>query len=85
MQGEGKTVQIDFCKTDKDKLEAYLSLTLENTLVSGFSTSSGGDRPSESLTLNYTKIEFKNTGMGAANETGSPEAVSWDLAMAKGS
>ncbi|MGO9599182.1 MAG: Hcp family type VI secretion system effector [Isosphaeraceae bacterium] len=83
--GEGKDVQIDFCKTDKDKLEPYLSLTLSNTLVSGFSTSSGGDRPSESLTLNFTKIEFKNTGMGSANETGSPESTSWDLAQAKGS
>ena len=82
--GEGKTVNIDFCKTDKDKLEPYLSLTLENTMVSSFSTSSGGDRPSESLSLNFTKIEFKNIGMGSANETGSPEAATWDLAAAKG-
>ena len=83
--GEGKDVQIDFCKTDKDKLEPYLTLTLTNTMVSGYSISSGGDRPSESVSLNFTKIECKNTGMGAANETGSPEAASWDLATAKGS
>jgi len=82
--GEGKDVKIDFCKTDKDKLEPYLSLTLTNTLVSGWSNSSGGDRPSESVTLNFTKIEYKNIGMGAANATGTPESASWDLAKAKG-
>ncbi len=82
--GEGKTVKIDFCKTDKDKFEPYLQLELENTLVSSYSQSSGGDRPMESLSLNYTKITFNNIGMGAANETGSPERASWDLAQGKG-
>jgi len=82
--GEGKTVKIDFCKTDKEKVEPYLSITLSESLVSGHSTSSGGDRPSESVTINYTKIEYKNIGMGAANDTGSPEAASWDLAKISG-
>lgn len=36
----------------------YLTYVLTNTLISGYSLSSGGDRPTESLTLNFTKIEF---------------------------
>src|SRR5215831_13659204 len=40
-QGEGQKVQIDFCKTDKGKLEVYLTLNLENCMISGFSMSSG--------------------------------------------
>lgn len=83
--GEGKTVKIDFCKTDKDKQEAYLQLELENTLVSNYSVSSGGDRPMESLSMNYTKITYNNIGMGAANDTGNPDRAEWDLAQAKGS
>lgn len=83
LQGEGQTVLIDFCKTDKGKLEVYQTYTLTNTMISGYSISSGGDRPSESLSLNFTKIEYKNTAMGAANETGSPESVTYDLAAAK--
>ena len=83
LQGEGQDVEIDFCKTDKGKLEVYLKYMLTNTMISGYSLSSGGDRPSESLSLNFTKIEFKNTGMGKAGETGSPDAVSYDLALAK--
>jgi type VI secretion system secreted protein Hcp len=82
-QGEGKKVVLDFCKTDKGNLEVYMTITLENTLISGFSLSSGGDRPMESLSLNFTKVEFKNTGMGAANDTGAPETVTYDLAAAK--
>lgn len=83
--GEGKSVKIDFCKTDKDAFEPYLQLELENTLVSNYSASSGGDRPMESLSLNYTKITYNNIGMGAANETGQPDRAEWDLALGKGS
>jgi type VI secretion system secreted protein Hcp len=82
-QGEGKDCQIDFCKTDKGKLEVYLTITLTNTMVSGHSHSSGGDRPSESLSLNYTKIEFKNVNMGSDATTGSPDSITYDLSLAK--
>ena len=82
-QGEGKDVQIDFCKTDKGKLEVYLTITMNNTMISGYSLSSGGDRPTESLSLNFTKVEFKNTNMGAAGDTGSPDSITYDLALAK--
>jgi type VI secretion system secreted protein Hcp len=82
-QGEGQKCQIDFCKTDKGKLEVFLTLNLENTVISGHSISSGGDRPTESLSLNFTKVEFKNVNMGAAGDTGSPDSVTYDLATAK--
>ena len=82
-QGEGQKCQIDFCKTDKGILEVYLTLTLTNTMISGLSLSSGGDRPTESLSLNFTKIEFKNVNMGADAAAGSPDAVTYDLALAK--
>jgi type VI secretion system secreted protein Hcp len=81
--GEGKPVQIDFCKTEKDNLEPYLTLTLSDTMVSGYSQSSGGNAPSESLSLNFTKIEHKHTPMGEDNAPGSPVAKSWNLSQAK--
>ena len=81
--GEGKKVQIDYCKTETEGLEPYLSLTLTDTMVSGYSHSSGGGQPTESLCLNFTKIEHKHTPMGTDNEPGSPVAKSWDLSKAK--
>jgi type VI secretion system secreted protein Hcp len=86
--GEGKKVKIDFCKTDKDKVEPYLQLELENTLVSSFSSSGHGgdghDRPMESLSLNYTKITFNTIAMDSKNATAKPDRAQWDLAQSKG-
>jgi len=83
LQGEGVEVKIDFCKTDKGKLETYMTYTLTNTLISGYSISSGGDRPSESLSLNFTKVEYKLMKMDAANKGADSAGVIYDLATAK--
>ncbi|OAI46943.1 hypothetical protein AYO44_01835 [Planctomycetaceae bacterium SCGC AG-212-F19] len=83
--GEGKTVKIDFCKTDVSQPEPYMQFELTNTLVSGFTMSSGGDRPTESVSMNFTKIAFNNVGMGAANDTGQPDRAEYDLSTQTGS
>jgi type VI secretion system secreted protein Hcp len=83
LQGEGKTVIIDFCKTDKGKLEVYMEYTLTNTMISGYSLSSGGDRPSESISLNFTKVEYKFIPQKAEGAAGSPETVAYDIGTAK--
>ena len=68
LQGEGQTVIIDFCRTDKGKLQVYLTYTLTNTMISSYSLSSGGDRPSESLSLNFTKVEYKQIPAAASGQ-----------------
>jgi type VI secretion system secreted protein Hcp len=89
--GEGKKVKIDFCKTDKDKIEPYLQIELENTLVSSYQVSGAGGtetvhpRPMESLSLNFTKITYNTISMDDKHATGKPDRAMWDLAQAKGS
>jgi type VI secretion system secreted protein Hcp len=83
LQGEGQTVIIDFCKTDKGQLQVYLTFTLTNNMISGYSLSSGGDRPSESLSLNFTKVEVKSTPMDATGADTSPVTVTYDIGQAK--
>jgi len=78
---DGVLVEVDFCTTDNEG-SPYLVVKLENTLISGFSTSSGGDRPSESLTLNFTKIDVQETGGNLKNGAGNPVKVSYDIAKA---
>lgn len=82
-QGEGVNVTIDFCKTDKGKLEPFLTYTLTNTMISGYSVSSGGDRPSESLSLNFTKVEVKLHSMDDKNAGADSSNVTYDIAAAK--
>ena len=59
LQGEGKKVVIDFVKNDAT---VYLSIALENTIISSYSisgNSSGENRPMETISLNFTKIIYK--------------------------
>jgi type VI secretion system secreted protein Hcp len=83
LQGEGVTVIIDFVKTSSGQLTKYMEYKLTNTLISGWSTSSGGDRPSESISLNFTKIEIDPTTIDAAGTISNASPVTYDIGQAK--
>lgn len=51
----------------------YAEYVLSNVLISSDSVSSSGERPTESLTLNFTKVQFKYSG------SGSPISTIYDL------
>ncbi len=52
----------------------YLEFDLKNAFITGFSLSSGGDNPSESLSLNYTALTI------VAHITGAPaQTVTYDI------
>ena len=82
--GKSKLVKIDLVQTgDKDKVNAYLKYELTNTLLSGYSLSTGGELPSESISLNFTKITEKYTQYKDDNVVGQPVLKGYDLATAK--
>jgi type VI secretion system secreted protein Hcp len=56
----------------------YLEIDLRNVIVTGLSMSSGGDNPSESLSLHYTMITFKAHIPGAIAQT-----LTYDIAANK--
>ena len=56
--GESLTVTMSFL--DDTTGEVYISTTLTNALLFDYSMSSGGDRPTESLSFTFQKIEFKS-------------------------
>lgn len=75
-------VEIKFTTTAKGKVETYLTFKLENCGLSGYSLSSGGDMPVESLSLNFTKITKTFSGLDPSL-SGSPETVGYDLTQMK--
>jgi type VI secretion system secreted protein Hcp len=79
-----KKVEIRFVRTGGAKPSAYFTVDLEGCGVSGFSMSSGGDRPSESLSLNFDKVKLGYNPVGD-DLTGSPVYYTWDLAKGTGS
>mgnify|MGYP003572611536 FL=1 len=70
---------IDFLQTGGTaKGQIYLQYVLEDCIVSSYSVSSGGERPSESLSLNYTKLKMTyNAFTGGVVTKGT--AKGWDL------
>lgn len=81
---DGVKVTIDFVRQGKSNTtETYLQVILTNTLISGFSMSSGGEAPSESLSLSFTKFEYKYAGMKQAGDPASPVNIIYDLATGK--
>ena len=63
----------------------YLEFTLSNVLISSYTIGSSGDRPSETITLDFTKIETKYTPTDAGNAGQSPVISSYDIATAQAS
>jgi type VI secretion system secreted protein Hcp len=74
-------IKLDFCRTDQEG-EPYLQIELSDVLISGYSFSSGGDRPNESLSLNFTKIAVNETGPNQKNGAGQPVKAQYDIAKA---
>lgn len=78
------TVDFAFTIADQDNAE-YLHVTLWDTGVSGWSMSSGGDRPSESVSLNFAKIEIKTITQGVDGAQATNSSTTYDLAQQKAS
>ncbi|MGH7160314.1 MAG: Hcp family type VI secretion system effector [Acetobacteraceae bacterium] len=77
--GMNTKVEIALCTTGKGQLIELARFTLSNTALSGYSIASNGDRPLESLTLNFTKVGIKYTSLNMSLD-GSPTITTYDLA-----
>jgi type VI secretion system secreted protein Hcp len=82
--GDAKEVKIDLTQTDASgKHIAYQKFILTNTLVSGYSISSGGDRPSESMSFNFTKVDSEYLKVDDKFKSTTTGHVIYDIASAK--
>lgn len=79
--GDGNATCVITIKHSTSGLALY-TLTLDKVYISGYSVSSGGDVPSESLSLNYTRItwvyqKLDDTGKAVGKAS---DPLGWDLA-----
>lgn len=77
----GKTVKIVMTRVGKELKELCI-YKFEETLVSGYSVSSGGDNPSESLSLNFVKFEYSYTGSDTTGADAAKMKVGFDIGKA---
>ena len=80
--GVGKLVKIDLVQTG-DQLETYMAYTLTDTLISSYSVSSGGEKPTESVTFNFTKVEMKYTPFDNKNNPLGAIPAGYDISAGK--
>lgn len=82
--GKAAEVKIELTQTDNSgKHIAYQKYILSGTLVSGYSISTGGDRPSISVSLNFAKIDSEYLNIDDKFQSKSTGHVIYDLATAK--
>ncbi|MCF6255804.1 MAG: type VI secretion system tube protein Hcp [Gammaproteobacteria bacterium] len=80
----GKKVTIKFVHTGSDSLIEFMSYTLDNCLISGYSvTINDQGEPQETLSLSFSKILLSYIGRDSANKSNSPTRVGYDLSTAK--
>jgi type VI secretion system secreted protein Hcp len=77
-----KTVVVAFTQQQNKVVSTYLQFTFSDTTLSGYSLSSGGDRPSLSLSLNFAKVEFKASSISDTGDA-KPNTVTYDLQASK--
>lgn len=81
--GKGKKVEIHLVKTDADQLQSYMEYTLTDALISGYSVSTGGDRPQENISISFTKIEMKYVPWKDDHTKDSPIPAGYDMTTGK--
>ena len=76
--GKAKKILIDLCTTGSDEIDAYCQYELEDCMVTGYSVVSDGERPSEHITLSFTKITMKYIPHDKAGKPLSPIPAGYD-------
>lgn len=72
------TCTIHILQVVSNKPQVYVTIELEEALISSYSMSTGGDAPTDSISVNFTKISYQyDTFDGKKVTTGT--AKKWDL------
>ena len=80
----GKKVTIKFVHTGFDSLIEFMSYTLDDCLVRGYSVKINDQEESqEILSLSFSKILLSHIDRDSANKSSAPVRVGYDLATAK--
>jgi len=77
---DGKKIEIAVVEPG-DKPTEYVKYTLEDAIISSYSMSAAGDKPHESVSISYAKVEVSFTTHDKANKGGGVPRVGYDLAL----
>lgn len=78
--GRVRSVKIDFVRIS-EAMETYLRYELSNALISGYSVSANGGRPTESVSFNFTKIVITYIPYDVTGQPQSPIVAGYDISL----
>jgi type VI secretion system secreted protein Hcp len=78
--GESQDAKIFFVNSVNGELNTYAEYDLKDVLISGYGVSSSGGVPTESLSLNFTKVLFTSF-VSNTNGTTTPVTIGWNLSL----
>lgn len=82
--GKAVDVKLELTQTDNSGAHvSYQKYVLSETLISGYSLSTGGDRPSESISLNFTKIDSEYLNIDDKFASKTTGHIVFDIAASK--
>lgn len=80
--GKGKEVKIHLTKTD-DTLQSYIEYTLRDVMISNYTVNTDGERPIESISLSFTKMELRYIPHDDQNNIKTPVSQIYDISLGK--
>ena len=66
-------------KSGGDQVQTFMVVKMNDVLISSYQTSGGGEQPTESVSLNFTKIEFSYKPQNANGTLGAAVSAGWDV------
>lgn len=76
------TCTVHILQVVENKPQVFVTILLEESMISSYSLSSGGDNPTDAVSVNFTKISYQyDTFDGKKVTTGT--AKKWDLSQNK--
>ena len=78
----GVLAKIDLVTTGNAGVK-YLEYTLHDALIAGYTVGSSGDRPTESIALNFTQMDVTYFPFDQNNQAGAPMRATYNVATAE--
>jgi type VI secretion system secreted protein Hcp len=82
--GQGKTATIRITATlASGAEEKFMEYILEDAIITGFYHSSNGNRPIETITLNFSTVQFNQVELDVDGKTQGPNRVGYSVSKKK--
>ncbi len=75
------TAKIDFIQQSEGEPQIYMQIELDKPIVTGYTVSSGGERPEETISINFVKVKVHYWQFEDGDKVTEISPRGWDIAV----